>query len=1165
MSGTAPPPQHSSAPWPLWIPITPAVLPKTNTYALVSGGDTFQIISGNLLTKADVDAQTQSSYTIRVRTTDNGETPDNLTFEKDFTIYIDDATSPVPVVSGDTVVTNTTREVTIDFGEPVSGFNLGGLNVGQGAASNLTGGPQVYTADVDAVGVKTVTVSVNPGSAVDNAGNLNAGSALFSYPFDNVNPNPAISGSTAPASVARTLTVDFLEEVDGFVEGDISVTNGAASNVQGGPQVFTFDVLGASPGTVAVQIPAGAAQDEATNLSYASNSVSFYFDATPPAPILSGDTSLTNTTRSLSVDFGEQVTGFVVGDIAVTNGAASNLSGGPIVFSFDVDGAGSGMVEVQIPAGAVQDPAANDNLASNLFSYAFDNVRPTPLITGDASLTNTTKSLSIDFGEVVTGFEVTDIAVTNGSASNWQNVDGASYTVDIEGAALGTVEVSIAAESATDAAGNLNQASNVFSFAYDATRPTTALTGEFGLTNTTRELTVTFAEAVTGFEVGDIVVTNGAASNLQNVNDAVYTVDIDGSGSVVVSVRVPENVAQDAAGNGNRASSSFQYSFDDVRPTPVISGESTLTNAARTLNIAFGEVVKSFTMSDINVVNGSASNLFNLNGGNYTVVITGSGDATVEVSIPVNSVLDNANNVNDASNTFSFPFDNVRPAPVISGETALTNGARTLTIDFGEAVTGFDLSMLSVSNASASNLQDLGGGQYRVDLSASGDVNVTVSMAADQVSDAAGNLNTASNTFSYAYDDVAPAPVISGETALTNVVRTVTIDFGEAVSGFDLGGLILSNGTMNNLQDLGGGRYSVDLRGTGESTVYLYVDAGVAQDAATNLNTQSNTFSFAYDDIAPTPVIEGESTPTRTTRTLTLRFSEAVVGFGPEHISVRNGTASNFTDLGGLSWSIEVLGDADQQVEVSIAADQVADAAGNLNEASNTLSYWFEALTITPEASVVYNDAGAVTLRCSVDQANGPVTFNWYQRTEGGDEALGAGVVDGLTSTLELDASDPAWLGENTFYCVVEDAGGTSPSANVSVEIGARLSITTGIENAVVANGDPFTWTIGYSGGLGVVTIEWYRVTEEKGLDPIDDGDGNPLTLAFDAVESADAGAYEVHLSDTGDASGDFDAIVLSATLDVEYNVPLAGGLGLSLLSLTSALGGALALRRRKR
>ena len=260
-----------------------------------------------------------------------------------------------------------------------------------------------------------------------------------------------------------------------------------------------------------------------------------------------------------------------------------------------------------------------------------------------------------------------------------------------------------------------------------------------------------------------------------------------------------------------------------------------------------------------------------------------------------------------------------------------------------------------------------------------------------------------------------------------------------------------------------------------------------------------------------------------------------------------------------------MLGDADQQVEVSIAADQVADAAGNLNEASNTLSYWFEALTITPEASVVYNDAGAVTLRCSVDQANGPVTFNWYQRTEGGDEALGAGVVDGLTSTLELDASDPAWLGENTFYCVVEDAGGTSPSADVSVEIGARLSITTGIENALVANGDPFTWTIGYSGGLGVVTIEWYRVTEEKGLDPIDDGDGNPLTLAFDAVESADAGAYEVHLSDTGDASGDFDAIVLSATLDVEYNVPLAGGLGLSLLSLTSALGGALALRRRKR
>ena len=807
-----------------------------------------------------------------------------------------DMTPSTPVIGGSSGITNTRRQLTVDFGETVAGFILTDLQVSNGTASNLNNqGTGQYTFDVDGTAGSEVTVSVliAAGALVDAAGNPNLASNTFSYSFDALRPTPSISGSLALTNGLRTLTVDFLEEVDGFVEGDILVTNGTALNLLGGPQVYTFDVLGAATGVVSVQLPEGAAQDPALNDSEGSNIFSFDFDNTRPAPILSGDADLTNGPRTFSVDFGEVVTGFEIGEVAVTNGTASDFaSSDDIVFTFVVTGTARGSVEVRVPADVAQDAAMNGNQASNPITYSFDNEGPTPSISGDLTTTNTTRSLTITFNEPVTNFELTDIAVTNGTASNFEGSD-ALYTVDIDGAVHGTVSVSIAAGAALDAAGNQSEASNSVSYEYDVTRPTTTLSGSYALTGSTREITITFSEAVTGLSLADISVTNGTASNLEGA-DTTYTVDVDGAGQATVTVWVGQNAAYDVAGNGSRASNSFQYPFDAQPPTPVISGESSLTNAARALTIAFGEYVKNFTLGDVVVVNGAASSLQNLGGNTYSVVITGSGEATVDVSIPAGSLFDNANNPNNASNIFSFPFDDVRPAPVISGETALTNGARTLTIDFGEAVTGFDLSMLSVSNASASNLQDLGGGQYRVDLSASGDVNVTVSMAADQVSDAAGNLNTASNTFSYAYDDVAPAPVISGETALTNVVRTVTIDFGEAVSGFDLGGLILSNGTMNNLQDLGGGRYSVDLRGTGESTVYLYVDAGVAQDAATNLNTQSNTFSFAYDDIAPTPVIEGESTPTRTTRTLTLRFSEAVVGFGPEHISVRNGTASNF-------------------------------------------------------------------------------------------------------------------------------------------------------------------------------------------------------------------------------------------------------------------------------
>ena len=62
---------------------------NTFTYTLVSGtGDTdngsFQIVNGQLQTNASFDFETKSSYSIRVRSTDQG----SLTFEKDFTITV---------------------------------------------------------------------------------------------------------------------------------------------------------------------------------------------------------------------------------------------------------------------------------------------------------------------------------------------------------------------------------------------------------------------------------------------------------------------------------------------------------------------------------------------------------------------------------------------------------------------------------------------------------------------------------------------------------------------------------------------------------------------------------------------------------------------------------------------------------------------------------------------------------------------------------------------------------------------------------------------------------------------------------------------------------------------------------------------------------------------
>ncbi len=86
----------------------------THTYTLVSGGgDTgngsFTIVGNELQTNTAIDFETQNSYSIRVRTTDNGTTP--LSYEEVFTISINDINeTPSDIILSET---------TVDENEPV--------------------------------------------------------------------------------------------------------------------------------------------------------------------------------------------------------------------------------------------------------------------------------------------------------------------------------------------------------------------------------------------------------------------------------------------------------------------------------------------------------------------------------------------------------------------------------------------------------------------------------------------------------------------------------------------------------------------------------------------------------------------------------------------------------------------------------------------------------------------------------------------------------------------------------------------------------------------------------------------------------------------------------------------------------------------------------------
>ncbi len=61
------------------------------------------------------------------------------------------------------------------------------------------------------------------------------------------------------------ITITFSEGVSGFTAAMLTVGNGTAGSVSGGPSIYTCDITPTAAGPITVDIPAGVVQDAATN------------------------------------------------------------------------------------------------------------------------------------------------------------------------------------------------------------------------------------------------------------------------------------------------------------------------------------------------------------------------------------------------------------------------------------------------------------------------------------------------------------------------------------------------------------------------------------------------------------------------------------------------------------------------------------------------------------------------------------------------------------------------------------------------------------------------------------------------------------------------------------------------------------------------------------
>ena len=481
-----------------------------------------------------------------------------------------DGTAPtVDIQSAPATINLSAYTVTIEFSEPVTGFEEAEIVVANAAKSNFTGSGTTYTVDIAPTGAGDITIDVAADVAQDAATNGNEAATQVVTTFDGTAPTVDIQNAPATINLsAYTVTIEFSEPVTGFEEAEIVVTNARKSNFAGSGTTYTVDVTPTGAGDITIDVAADVAQDAATNVNEAATQVVTTFDGTAPTvDIQNAPATINLSAYTVTIEFSEPVAGFEAAEIVVANAAKSNFTGSGTTYTADITPTGAGDITIDVAADVAQDAATNGNEAATQVVTTFDGTAPTVDIqNAPASSNSTPYTVTIEFSEPVTGFEEAEIVVANAVKSNFAG-SGTTYTVDIAPTGAGDITIDVPADVAQDAATNGNEVATQVVTAFDDTAPTVAILNAPATSNTTPyTVTIEFSEPVTGFEEAEIVVANAAKSNFTG-SGTTYTVDIAPDGNGDITIDVPADVVL----NGNEPAMQVVTVFDNRAPVIVIT------------------------------------------------------------------------------------------------------------------------------------------------------------------------------------------------------------------------------------------------------------------------------------------------------------------------------------------------------------------------------------------------------------------------------------------------------------------------------------------------------------------------------------------------------------------------------------------------------------------
>jgi len=460
----------------------------------------------------------------------------------------------------------------------------------------------------------------------------------------------------------------------------------------------------------------------------------------PSAVITSSQSGATaDNPIPVTITFSEAVSGFTVGDIDVANGSAGNLqTSDDTVFTADITPAAGiadgSTITVDVDADVAADAAGNQNTAATTWSIVYDTRVPNAPNVG---ITGTTAS------------PTNDTTPTWVWESGGGDVASGTYKVKLNALSWFTTDTTYTSPGFSDgdftlyvwekSAAGLWSDSGSHTITIDTTAPSAQITSTAANpTNVSPiPITITFSEAVTGFAIEDITVGNCAAGNLQTSDHTVFTADITPTADGNVTIDIDANVAVDAASNGNTAATRFSIGYDTAAPTAPTVGTSgtTPTNDATpawtwtTGGGGSGTYRYGYTDGSDWINEASTSTAYtpasDLADGNHTLYV---------------QERDAAGNWS-ASGSYTILVDTTLPTVEITTDGA--DDTTLVTFTFSEDVTGFAKEDVTVSSGTKGIWVMVSSAVFNLDIIHDNSADITVSIAANMLTDLAGNKNAA--------------------------------------------------------------------------------------------------------------------------------------------------------------------------------------------------------------------------------------------------------------------------------------------------------------------------------------------------------------------------------------------------------------------------------------